>query len=76
MAPIFEALAAEFEPLIRFGKVDTDAEGDLAQYFRVQTIPTLSFIRDQWEIARVAGLMTTRDLRRWLYEALSETPPE
>ena len=71
MAPIFERLAAEFEPLLRFAKVNTDQETALAQYFRISSIPTLSVIRDRHEIARIAGLLSTADLRRWLYGALS-----
>jgi thioredoxin 2 len=71
MAPIFETLAGEFEPHLRFAKVDTDAETELAQYFRIQTIPTLSVIRDRREVARISGLMSIADLRRWLYSALS-----
>jgi thioredoxin 2 len=72
MAPVFESLAAEFEPMVRFAKVDTDAEKDLAQYFRIQSIPTLSLIRSQREVARSSGAMFAGDLRRWLYEALSK----
>jgi thioredoxin 2 len=71
MAPIFERLAGEFEPYLRFAKVDTDAESELAQYFRIQTIPTLSVIRDRREVARISGLLSIADLRRWLYSALS-----
>ena len=73
MAPIFERLAGEFEPHLRFAKVDTDAEGELAQYFRIQSIPTLSVIRERREVARIAGLVPTADLRRWLYSALSRS---
>lgn len=73
MAPVFEALAAEFEPHVRFAKVDTDAERELASYFRISSIPTLSFIHDRREVARVAGAMFAGDLRRWLYDALSQT---
>lgn len=72
MAPVFESLAAEFEPHVRFAKVDTDAERQLAEYFRISTIPTLSFIHNRREVARVAGAMFAGDLRRWLYEALSK----
>ena len=72
MAPIFETLAAEFEPMVRFAKVDTDAEKGLADHFNIQSIPTLSLIRNRREIARVAGVLYTADLRRWLYGALSE----
>jgi len=76
MAPVFEALAREFEPHVRFAKVDTDAEGDLANYFRIQTIPTLSFIAERKEVARVSGAMFAGDLRRWIYSALSEAQGE
>ena len=71
MAPIFERLAAEFEPLLRFAKVNTDQEAALARYFRISSIPTLSVIRERSEVARIAGLLSTADLRRWLYSALS-----
>lgn len=72
MAPVFERLAAEFEPHVRFAKLDTDAEGDLANYFRIQTIPTLSFIHNRREVARISGAMFAGDLRRWIYSALSD----
>ncbi len=71
MGPIFERLAGEFEPHLRFAKVDTDAEGELAKYFRISSIPTLSVVRNRREVARIAGLVPTADLRRWLYSALS-----
>ena len=75
-SPIFEALAAEFEPLVRFAKVDTDAEREIAEHFRIRTIPTLSLVRHQREVARVDGVLYTGDLRRWLYGALSEPEDE
>src|SRR6266540_3819457 len=33
MSPIFDSLAEEFEPTVRFAKVNTDAEQGLAQHF-------------------------------------------
>ncbi len=72
MAPVFERLAGEFEPHVRFAKVDTDREGDLATAFRIRTIPTLSLVHDRREVARIAGALFAGDLRRWLYGALSE----
>lgn len=44
-APIFEA-AAEEHPDITFGKVDTEAQADLAAQARIQSIPTLMVFRD------------------------------
>jgi thioredoxin 1 len=43
--PIFES-ASERYPDAVFGKVDTDAETDLAQAFGISSIPTLMVIRD------------------------------
>lgn len=44
-APIFEA-AAERHPDVVFGKIDTEAQPELAAAFNVQGIPTLAVIRD------------------------------
>jgi thioredoxin 1 len=44
-APVFEA-AAEEHPDITFGKVDTEAQADLAAQARIQSIPTLMVFRD------------------------------
>ena len=44
-APTFEA-ASEQHPDIVFGKVDTEAEQQLAAQFRISSIPTLMVFRD------------------------------
>ena len=44
----------------------------LAEYFSIQTIPTLSLIHRQREVARSIGVLYHADLRRWIYGALSE----
>ena len=44
-APVFEA-AAEANPDIVFGKVDTEAEPSLAQAARIMSIPTVMVFRD------------------------------
>ncbi|MBK8459147.1 MAG: thioredoxin [Micropruina sp.] len=44
-APVFEAAAAE-HPDIVFGKVDTEAEQQLAQAAQIMSIPTLMAFRD------------------------------
>jgi thioredoxin 1 len=45
-APTFEA-ASETHPDIVFGKVDTEAEQELAASFGIRSIPTLMVFRDQ-----------------------------
>jgi thioredoxin 1 len=44
-APIFEAASAA-HPDVVFGKVDTEAEQELAARFRIMSIPTLMAFRD------------------------------
>ncbi len=45
-APTFEA-AAEKHPDIVFGKVDTEAQPELAGYFQIRSIPTLMVFREK-----------------------------
>jgi thioredoxin 1 len=45
-APVFEA-ASEEHPDVVFGKVDTEAEQQLAASFGIMSIPTLMVFRDQ-----------------------------
>jgi thioredoxin 1 len=45
-APVFEA-AADEHPNIIFGKVDTEAQQELAAYFQIRSIPTLMVFREK-----------------------------
>lgn len=69
MAPVFEATAKEVEPAIRFAKVDTEAEPEIASRYRIQSIPTLVVFRGGKEIARRSGALSGGELRRWLAQA-------
>jgi thioredoxin len=55
-APVFEA-AAEKHTDIVFGKVDTDAQGNLAGALNIRSIPTLIAVREQVVVFRDAGAM-------------------
>lgn len=66
MAPAFEAAAREFEPRLRFAKVDSDVEGELAARFNIRSIPTLVLVRHGHETARVSGALQLPELRRWI----------
>lgn len=54
--PIFEE-AAERHPDVTFGKIDTDAESDLAGVLGIRAIPTLMVFRDRVLLARESGVM-------------------
>ncbi|WP_115728028.1 thioredoxin [Actinomyces culturomici] len=54
--PVFEE-ASEKNPDIVFGKIDTDAEQDLARAAQISSIPTLMAFRDGIAIFRQAGAL-------------------
>ena len=65
IAPVLEELAEERED-IKVGKVDVDAEGELAVRFGVMSIPTLIFFENGSEINRVIGFHTKAELEELL----------
>jgi thioredoxin 2 len=71
MAPHFEAAAAEFEPKLRFAKVDTDAEQTLAARYQIRGIPTLILFRKGREIGRVSGALIGGQLKQWIVQHLA-----
>ncbi len=70
MAPTFEVAASEFEPRLRFGKVDIDAEPALAARHNVRSVPTLILFRGGQEFARVSGALPAAQLRQWIADHL------
>ncbi|MGW7084182.1 thioredoxin [Streptomyces sp. NPDC054871] len=55
-APVYEK-AAEANPDMVFGKVDTEAQPELAQAFGIQSIPTLMIVRDQVAVFAQPGAL-------------------
>lgn len=70
MAPNFEQVAKRMEPALRFAKVDTEANTDLAGRFGIRSIPTLAVFRGGREVARQSGAMDAGSLQRWLESVL------
>lgn len=66
MAPVFEKVAGDLAGRVRFGKVNSDTEPDIAGQYGIRSIPTLVVFRDGREVARRAGAMDAGALRRWL----------
>ncbi|RAJ91814.1 thioredoxin [Streptomyces sp. PsTaAH-137] len=55
-APVYEK-AAESNPDLVFGKVDTEAQPELAAAFGIQSIPTLMIVRDQVAVFAQPGAL-------------------
>lgn len=71
MAPQFAQAAAQLEPLVRFAKVNTDAEQAIGAQYGIRSIPTLVLFRNGKEVARQAGAMSTADIVRWAINKIS-----
>ncbi|MET7453132.1 thioredoxin [Streptomyces sp. NPDC005574] len=55
-APVYEK-AAEANPDLVFGKVDTEAQPELAAAFNIQSIPTLMIVRDRVAVFAQPGAL-------------------
>lgn len=62
-APVFEA-ASEAHPDIRFIKINTEEEQDLANAFRIRSIPTLMVFREQVMLFNQAGALSAPQLEQ------------
>jgi thioredoxin 1 len=62
-APTFEAASAKHDGIV-FGKVDTEAERELAQAARISSIPTLMAFRDGILVYSQPGALRSADLER------------
>ncbi len=65
MAPAFAAAAARLEPRVRLGKLDTEAEQQIAARFAIRSIPTLVLVHGGREIARASGAMPADAIVGW-----------
>lgn len=60
-APTYDA-AAKANPDIVFGKIDTEAQQELAAAFQIRSIPTIAAIRDGVMVFREAGALPASGL--------------
>lgn len=69
MAPAFTAAAAQLEPHMRLGKLDTEAETAIAGRYAIRSIPTMVLVRKGREIARQSGAMPASAIVAWARQA-------
>jgi len=69
-APVFEA-ASEQHPEIVFGKVDTEAQFDLAGSFGISSIPTLMIFRDEILVFSQPGALPAAALDELIAQAVA-----
>ncbi|ATE61475.1 thioredoxin family protein [Thauera sinica] len=62
-APAYEA-AADANPDIVFGKIDTEAQQELAATFQIRSIPTIAAIREGIMVFRESGALPANALNQ------------
>jgi len=60
-APVFEKVSEEY-PSVVFGKIDTEAQQEIAASFNIMSIPTLMIVREQVIVFSQAGAMPEASL--------------
>ncbi|MFC6448268.1 thioredoxin TrxC [Shinella zoogloeoides] len=65
MAPQFEAATRSLEPRVRLGKLDTEAEQQIAGRYGIRGIPTMILFKGGKEIARQSGVMSAAQIAQW-----------
>ncbi len=75
IAPIVAELAGEFEGRAKVGKVDVDAEADLAKQYNISAIPTLLIFKDGKVVNQIVGLRGKADLKKELEKFVEATAP-
>ncbi|MGM9567444.1 MAG: thioredoxin [Clostridia bacterium] len=61
-APIIDAVAEEYPDEVKVGKINVDEENQLAQEYRVASIPTLIMFRNGEAVKRSIGVIAKEDV--------------
>lgn len=66
--PVYERVSERHDDIV-FGKVDTEAQSELANAFQISSIPTLMIIRDNVMLYSQAGALPERTLEDLITKA-------
>lgn len=70
LSPVLEEVARKYEN-IKFVKINTDENSELAADFSITSIPTLIFFKDGKEIKRSVGVISQKELENKIKETFS-----
>lgn len=76
VAPILDKLAAEYAGQIKIAKVDTDANPQLSQAFRIMSIPNLMMVKDRTIVFNQPGALPEPVLRDLVQQLIALEVPE
>lgn len=73
LAPLLEQWAKQFEGKVKFLKVNVDEEADIAEIYRVETIPTLLLFKDGQLVKKITGIPSKQDLHEMVSELVGQS---
>jgi thioredoxin len=76
VAPILDKLAAEYAGQVKIAKVDTDANPQLSQAFRIMSIPNLMMVKDRTIVFNQPGALPEPVLRDLIQQLIALEVPE
>jgi len=63
LAPTIEKLAKDYSGKVKVGKVDTDANREIAMKYRIDAIPTVILFKDGQAAQKFVGLKQEKDFK-------------
>lgn len=73
ISPIIEELAGEYSGKVVFGKLNIDENPTVAQYFGIQSIPTMIIIRNAKAVDIIIGALPKAQIESRITQHLSES---
>jgi thioredoxin 2 len=70
-SPVFEATAKQYVGVVKFAKLDTEAEPALAQGLGVQALPTVLMFYKGQLVNAAEGALPASQFQAWLYQTLT-----
>jgi len=72
MSPVFEELSGDYKGKLKFAKLNTEEEPQLAGNFRIMGIPSLLILKKGKEIDRIMGFVPKETLKQKIDEVLAK----
>jgi thioredoxin 2 len=69
-APVFKEVAKEKKGELRFVKVDTEAQQQLAAQYQIRSIPTIMVFKNGQRVDMLSGALSKPQFNGWLNNAL------